>query len=147
MYKYIIHPFIAKYGTFEGRACRLEYWLMVVSLSASALLISVVTGVLARSLGFDAAPLARALPYVFQLVFGIPIISVGVRRLHDTNRSGWWWWIQMIPLLGTLWFFVLTILKGTKGENRFGPDPLDPKGKKSNFGVESEDLLCLRRSG
>ena len=69
MYKYIIHPFMTKYAQFEGRACRLEYWLMVVSLSASALLISILIGVLARTLGFNASPIAGALPYIFSAGF------------------------------------------------------------------------------
>ena len=52
----------------------------------------------------------------------IPAVAVGVRRLHDTNKSGWMALISVIPLIG-LYIIVLLIADGTKGKNRFGPKP------------------------
>lgn len=52
----------------------------------------------------------------------LPSLAVSIRRLHDTNRSGAWWFIQIVPLIGFIWFFVLMCLPGTHGDNRFGPD-------------------------
>jgi uncharacterized membrane protein YhaH (DUF805 family) len=46
-----------------------------------------------------------------------------VRRLHDTDRSGWWILIALIPIIGGIWLLVLMILEGTAGENKFGPSP------------------------
>lgn len=57
------------------------------------------------------------------LIF-IPLtVAVTVRRLHDTNRSGWWYLLSFIPLIGDLVLFIFMCLKGTEGENRFGKDP------------------------
>jgi uncharacterized membrane protein YhaH (DUF805 family) len=53
----------------------------------------------------------------------IPALAVAVRRLHDTNRSGWWILIYFIPLAGFIALFVFFVLEGTRGPNRFGPDP------------------------
>jgi hypothetical protein len=50
-------------------------------------------------------------------------LAAVVRRLHDTGRSGWWWLITLIPLVGGIWMLVLLCLDGQTGPNRFGPDP------------------------
>ena len=57
------------------------------------------------------------------LVLVVPQISAVVRRLHDTDRSGWWYWIALVPLVGII-LLVWTCMRGTAGENRFGTDPL-----------------------
>jgi uncharacterized membrane protein YhaH (DUF805 family) len=54
----------------------------------------------------------------------LPGISVTVRRLHDTDRSGWWYWIGLIPLVGAILLLIWFCTRGTDGANRFGPDPL-----------------------
>jgi uncharacterized membrane protein YhaH (DUF805 family) len=46
-----------------------------------------------------------------------------VRRLHDTDHSGWWLLIIVVPIVGGLVLFVFQVLDGTRGDNRFGPDP------------------------
>ena len=53
----------------------------------------------------------------------IPSLAAGVRRLHDTDRSGWWLLIAFIPLVGAIVLLVFFVLEGNKGDNRFGPDP------------------------
>ena len=53
----------------------------------------------------------------------IPAISVSVRRLHDVDKSGWWYWVGLVPLIGLIILFFY-VQKGTVGANRFGPDPL-----------------------
>jgi uncharacterized membrane protein YhaH (DUF805 family) len=57
------------------------------------------------------------------LGFFIPSLAVTVRRLHDTNRSGWWVLISLLPLVGALVLFIFMLLNGTAGANRFGSDP------------------------
>ena len=59
--------------------------------------------------------------YIFLML--LPLIALSIRRLHDTDRSGWWFLINFVPLIGGLVFFVFTLLEGTRGDNRFGPDP------------------------
>lgn len=54
--------------------------------------------------------------------FWLPGLAVTIRRLHDTDRSGAWYFIQLVPFIGFIWFLVLMCLPGTHGNNRFGPD-------------------------
>ena len=61
---------------------------------------------------------------IFVLLTFIPYLSVSVRRLHDTNRTGWWVLIAIIPIIGAVWLIVLYCFKGNRGVNRFGEDPL-----------------------
>jgi uncharacterized membrane protein YhaH (DUF805 family) len=74
------------------------------------------------SFAFPIVPLVLLI--VFALATIIPNISVMVRRLHDTNHSGWWYWIALIPLLGILILLYFFVIQGTDGDNDYGPDPL-----------------------
>lgn len=56
------------------------------------------------------------------ILIWLPGLSVTIRRLHDTNRSGAWYFIQLVPVIGAIWFLVLMCLPGTHGTNRFGDD-------------------------
>jgi len=47
-----------------------------------------------------------------------------VRRLHDTDRSGWWWLLALVPIVGWIILLVWNCSRGTRGPNRYGPDPL-----------------------
>ena len=117
---------LRKYADFRGRARRSEYWLftlftILVQLAAS-LLISLTGG------GEDpfANPLSTIIAcayFLFLLYLFVPSVAVGFRRLHDTNRSAWWLLINLLPFLGWLVFLIFTLLDGTPGDNRFGPDP------------------------
>lgn len=123
--EYMIAP-LKKYADFQGRARRMEYWMFALG---EIILFCVLTGLIAATGGYnDEGP--SALSTVFWAIYGIaalaliiPGIAVSVRRLHDTNRSGWWIFISLVPLIGGIWYFVLTVLDGTPGPNRFGPDP------------------------
>ena len=53
----------------------------------------------------------------------IPSIAVGVRRLHDTNRSGWWILIGLVPCVGFIILIVFYAMEGVRGDNQYGPDP------------------------
>jgi uncharacterized membrane protein YhaH (DUF805 family) len=116
---------LRKYADFRGRAQRAEYWLFYL------LFMIVYVTLIVASGGFDehsSGPTGVGL--VVALIAGlgvlgmlIPMIAVQVRRLHDTNRSGWWLFIGFIPLIGGLVLFVFTVLDSTPGRNRFGPNP------------------------
>lgn len=60
---------------------------------------------------------------IYSLAVLIPSLAVLVRRLHDTNRSGGWFFISFVPLVGAIILLVFTCTKGNHGDNRFGPDP------------------------
>ena len=57
------------------------------------------------------------------IVHGLLTISVTIRRLHDTDRSGWWYLLNFIPIIGDIVLLIFMCQKGTEGENRFGKDP------------------------
>ena len=54
------------------------------------------------------------------MVLIAPNISVAVRRLHDTDKSGWWYWISLVPCVGGIWLLVLLVTPSTPGQNQFG---------------------------
>ena len=118
---------ISKFVTFTGRASRSEYWkfyLFVLICAACAYLIDVIIG---TTITDDAGGFAGGLIlWLTLLVFALPLISVSVRRLHDIERSGWWYLIQFIPFIGGLIFLIWLCTPGTSGANRYGSDPLDP---------------------
>lgn len=60
---------------------------------------------------------------LYSLAVLIPSLAVGVRRLHDIGKSGWWLLISLIPLVGGIWLLVLLATNGVVGENQYGPDP------------------------
>src|SRR5271169_4721736 len=118
---------LKKYAVFDGRARRKEYWffalintLIIIPLTILGLVLLVITS----TNGSDAALLLLIVPLlIYSLFIILPSIAVTVRRLHDTNRSGWWYLITFIPWVGSAILFVFTVLDGTPGPNQYGPDP------------------------
>ena len=88
------------------------------------LLFLIVCACLDRKLGivYDGSNLGL-IATLFVLISFIPSIAVTVRRLHDTNRHGWWMFINFIPLIGSIWLTVLMCLNGDSEDNRFGQNP------------------------
>src|SRR5687767_8368297 len=107
---------LRKYADFQGRARRSEYWLFYLFVMLLYIPVMLLSG------GDPQSPVFLIF-CVVMLGLLIPSIAVGVRRLHDTNRSGWWILIGLIPLIGILVLIIFYVLPGTPGENRFGPDP------------------------
>lgn len=81
------------------------------------LIISIVVTLIGRFIGF------HVLGSLYGLALLLPGLAVGVRRLHDTGRSGWWWLVALIPLAGVVWLIVLLALPGDEGSNQYGADP------------------------
>jgi len=115
-FKQAITTCLNKYATFSGRAPRSEYWYFFLFL----IIINIVASVLDSALFGD----MPVLYLVATLGLLVPSISAGVRRLHDTDKSGWWLLIGLIPLVGTIVLIVFLCQRGTVGPNRFGSDPL-----------------------
>ena len=109
---------LKKYFVFQGRASRSEYWWFQLIVSPSYF----VSTILENEIGYFFLGIT-----LFTL---IPAISAGVRRLHDTNRSGFFLLISFIPIIGGLVLLFFLIPEGTKGKNKFGPDPLKRVTKK-----------------
>ncbi|TLM80636.1 MAG: DUF805 domain-containing protein [Actinobacteria bacterium] len=104
-----------KYAVFTGRARRTEYWMFVLF----NLLVSLSLGFADVLLGLADDSGNGALRGVYSLAVLIPGLAVGVRRMHDSNHSGWW---IIVPVAN----FVLALSEGTRGPNRFGSDPKRP---------------------
>ena len=111
---------LKKYFVFQGRASRSEYWWFQLIVSPSYLISTIIE----NEIGYFFLGIT-----LFTL---IPAISAGVRRLHDTNRSGFFLLISFIPFIGGLVLLFFLIPEGTKGKNRFGPDPLKRVIRKRN---------------
>jgi uncharacterized membrane protein YhaH (DUF805 family) len=111
------------YATFGGRARRSEYWWWMLFVAVgNAVMGGSGLGVWGFSLG-PAQTSEGGLAAVFALLTFIPTLAVTWRRLHDTDRSGAWFFIQLVPVIGTIWLFVLAVQDGTWGVNRFGGSP------------------------
>ena len=123
---------LKKYADFAGRARRSEFWLFALFIFIVEIVYFIlmgVTGNMGPSGYGQMNGLGMALAGLFSLfILGVlvPSLAVTVRRLHDTNRSGWWILIGLIPLIGGLVLLVFYLLPGTTGPNKFGPDPKTP---------------------
>lgn len=104
---------------YGGRARRKEYWMYALF----SLIAMVVLGVLGGVLFGDNPSLATAPVSLYGLASLFPSLAVGVRRLHDTSRSGWWLLINFVPFIGGIWFFVLTVLDSKPETNEWGASP------------------------
>ena len=111
---------LKKYAVFSGRAQRAEYWYYVLFYLLIYIGLAVADGVTGT---FSSEAGMGLLTGIFALGMLIPSLAVGVRRLHDTDRSGWWLLITLIPLIGGIVLLVFTIQDSTPGENKYGPNP------------------------
>lgn len=116
--KWYLHA-LRNYAVFKGRARRREYWIFELMTSAIVLALFV----LAVILGKAGYPYFLGLPILYGVATVIPSLSSLVRRLHDTNRSGWWLLISAVPVVGPLILLGITVTDSDPGENRFGPNP------------------------
>ena len=104
----------SNYVQFSGRAIRSEYWYWVLF----TVIGSIVAGIIDAVLGIT------VIDPLFGLATILPSIAVAIRRLHDLDRTGWWIFIGLIPLIGWIILIIWYCSRGTVGSNRFGPDPL-----------------------
>ncbi len=112
---------LRKYAEFNGRARRTEYWmyfLFNVIIACVLAFIDRMTGLVGQT-SIGLGPLYG----IYVLATLIPSVAVAVRRLHDTNRSGWWLLIALFPIIGGLVVLVLLCQDSQPGENQYGPSP------------------------
>ncbi|TSJ42808.1 DUF805 domain-containing protein [Mucilaginibacter corticis] len=102
---------LKNYAQFTGRARRSEYWYFALF----SLIISIILMVIGKAIGF------MGLYNIYSLAVLIPSIAVGVRRMHDVNKSGWF---ILIPIYN----LILACTDGTPGDNNYGPDPKGREG-------------------
>ncbi len=111
---------LQRYADFSGRSRRMEYWMFFVGYIGAVIVTSIIDGILGmgQMIGGIYGPLTTL------LILGVivPSIAVGVRRLHDQDKSGWLMLLGLIPI-ANLVLLVFMFLEGTKGDNKYGPDP------------------------
>ena len=137
---------LRRYADFSGRSRRMEYWMfqLLNAIVVVVLLLLIFGGMPLdalsnpEALAADTQPgavfwIGAVLAGLWALGTVIPGIAVVIRRLHDRDMSGWWYLgiivasaIPFVNFIASIAFLVLMVLPGTKGPNRFGPDPLDP---------------------
>jgi len=110
----------SKYATVSGRARRAEYWWFALFVVIASWVLAFVDMAIFGSTFEDFGILGA----IFSLGTLVPSIAAGVRRLHDIDRTGWWLLLWLVPLIGWIILIVWHATPGTKGDNRFGPDPL-----------------------
>lgn len=108
------------YANFTGRARRKEYWMFALFNGIFILGIMLVSGGIAAATDM---PAIMGLYMIYVLGVLVPSLAVVVRRLHDVGKSGWFYLIGLIPLIGPIWIFVLLVTEGDTGPNQYGPDP------------------------
>lgn len=108
-----------KYVVWKGRAARSEYWWFVLFAFAASIVLGVVD---AAFLGVGPGG-TGILGGVFSLATFLPSLSVLVRRLHDTDRTGWWFWVILVPVVGWIVLVVFLASKSSNGDNQYGAEP------------------------
>jgi len=111
------------YVGFSGRASRSEFWYWMLF----TVLVSIAMNIIDFGI-FGISSNVNPFSSIWSLITFLPSLAIGVRRLYDTDRSGWWWLIAFIPVIGIIVLIVFWCSEGTRGPNRFGPDPLGGPG-------------------
>ncbi|MFC5451903.1 DUF805 domain-containing protein [Paenibacillus aestuarii] len=102
------------YAVFQGRARRKEYWMFFLF----NLIISIVLSIVESLIGLNSV-----LTGLYSLAVLLPSLGIGVRRLHDSGRSGWWLLISLIPLIGTIILIVFLCQDSEPNDNQYGANP------------------------
>jgi uncharacterized membrane protein YhaH (DUF805 family) len=110
---------LRKYDGFSGRAPRAEYWWFTLA-NMLVQIVTIMVSTLVWGPGLHTG--GAALRGVVSLLLLLPGLAVSVRRLHDTDRSGWWVLLPLLPVAGAIILIVWFATRGTRGPNRFGPE-------------------------
>jgi uncharacterized membrane protein YhaH (DUF805 family) len=124
MKKYYLDILTNKYADFNGRARRKEYWMWTLYYTVILLFAMI----LDNALGLNFELLGQNLGYgwlyvTIGITHLIPGLGIVVRRLHDVGKSGWFYLIILIPLIGFIWILVLFCTEGVKEDNKWGSNP------------------------
>lgn len=111
---------LKQYADFRGRARRKEYWMFVLF----NVIIAFVLGLIDGLAGWTESELGLGvLGGIYTLAMIIPSLAVCVRRLHDIGKSGWYYFIILIPVVGSIILIVWFVTEGEHGSNAWGEDP------------------------
>ena len=112
---------LQNYATFTGRARRSESWYFALF----NLIFGIVAVILDNVLGIPMEGMGNYGPLysLYSIVVLIPGLAVLVRRLHDVGKSGWMFFIALIPIIGAIWLLVLLVTDSEAGSNKWGENP------------------------
>ena len=120
--------FWRKYVTLRGRASRSEFWWWFLIYAGFGVVLSVINQIVVGALPAGETELSVIINHtvkvsiastIWSLINFIGAISLTVRRLHDTNRSGWWWFVQLIPMIGSIIMIIFVALPSNQAGRRF----------------------------
>lgn len=131
MLDYYLNALKFKYADFNGRARRSEFWYYVLCNYIVIFLLALVASAIGEG-GF-------VIVLIYGLAIIVPSFAMVVRRLHDVGKSGWFYFIAFIPLIGGIWLFVLECTDSDYGENQYGPNPKGI-GNKNNFDDQINEI-------
>ena len=124
MKKYYLDILTNKYADFKGRARGKEYWMWTLYFTLILLFAMVLDNVLGLNFELLGQDLGYGWLYVtIGITHLIPGLGIVVRRLHDVGKSGWFYLIILIPLIGFIWILVLFCTDGVKEDNKWGSNP------------------------
>lgn len=107
---------VENYCNFTGRASRSEYWWFYLFTA----LVGMVAGGISAPFG---ETFSEIFTYAVALVLFLPSFGITFRRLHDIGKSGWWWLLGFIPLVGAIILIVWFCRQSQEGDNEYGPEP------------------------
>ncbi|HAN21487.1 MAG TPA: DUF805 domain-containing protein [Clostridiales bacterium] len=125
------------YTNFNGRARRKEYWMFILFNIIFSILATILDSVLDTPVITRTFYRETGIIYIlYSFIIFIPSLAVTVRRLHDIGKSGWWYFIIFIPLVGAIWMLILMCTEGQCGDNLYGPDPKNTVTLNNSFITE-----------
>jgi uncharacterized membrane protein YhaH (DUF805 family) len=119
---------LKNYAVFTGRASRTEYWMFVLFNIIFCTIAIVIDHLLGTTFNIDSLNGAVNFPYgyfylVYVLAVLIPGLAVFVRRLHDIGKTGWYFLVAIIPIVGAIWLLILLVTDSNPGANKYGTNP------------------------
>lgn len=125
-----VRSVLSKYATIQGRARRSEYWYWHLAIILAIMLLGLIwattislSAVFQNETGLVVSIILYIIMIALLIAIMIPSITVTVRRLHDINKSGWWYFISFVPYVGSIVLFIFTLFDSTPGANEYGENP------------------------
>ena len=120
---------INSYFDFNGRSRRMEYWMFVLINSIISVFCILLDSMLGTVWSIGYGPI-----YIgYGLAVFVPGLAVAIRRLHDIGKSGWYYLLVIIPIIGPIWLIILFVTEVEQGDNKYGPNPKNDNFENRDF--------------